>query len=398
MGYISSCSLYCCEGYSYKKMSLVKPKRLTFVINNLSCGGAERVCANLSNELAERGYEITVLTLEPGEDFFSLSEKVIRKRIDFAQQMSFRFYKRLFMTRRMRYYKGLGRWIEETKPDLIISFITVTNISVLLGCSALRIPIVITEHCDPMENENPDTVWQDCQKYYNLCDALVVLNQGMKDYYSKFVIPDKVRLFVNPVVETLPQKNQSDLSLAKPCFISIGRLDYAKGFDVLIRSFSEFRKIYPHWFLYILGEGAERKALTLLINELGLQDHVFLPGSISNVYEWLFDADIFVLSSRNESFAIALYEAMVCGLPVISTKFHNGDHEYVNDGYNGVLAEVEDPISLLAAMIRLANDEDLRKRIGANAKKVYGDVKLEKVANDWEMLFTDIMEMRKGDC
>ena len=163
-----------------------------------------------------------------------------------------------------------------------------------------------------------------------------------------------------------------------PVVISIGGLTFQKGHDVLVRAFARVKQAgYPH-HLIIVGEGNERDRLQILIRELNLTDTVHLTGYVKNPYPLLKKAELFVLSSRFEGFALVLVEAMELRVPIVSTDCDSGPREVLADGECGMLVPVEDDYALAQGMIRVLSDAELARRLTAlafrEAKK--RDVKL----------------------
>ena len=115
----------------------------------------------------------------------------------------------------------------------------------------------------------------------------------------------------------------------RPLFITIGRLIQQKGQWHLIRAFTQVVKQYPRATLLILGEGEYRDKLQTLIADCDLQDHVFLLGNHSNVYQFLNQADVFVFSSLWEGMPNTMLEALAVGLPIVSTDCISGPREII---------------------------------------------------------------------
>lgn len=103
--------------------------------------------------------------------------------------------------------------------------------------------------------------------------------------------------------------------------IAVGSLVKLKGFDILIKAFAKAGLAAKGAILKIIGEGKERRGLSKSIKLRGLENHVILTGQLSksNVRIALCSADLFVLSSRQENFSVALIEATACGLPAVAT-------------------------------------------------------------------------------
>jgi len=105
----------------------------------------------------------------------------------------------------------------------------------------------------------------------------------------------------------------------RPALVTIGMFGFQKGHDILLRAFKRVvEKGYPH-NLIIVGSGDGREEIEALIRTLNLESRVHLTGYVKNPYPLLRRADLFVLSSRFEGFAIVLAEAMALGVPIVST-------------------------------------------------------------------------------
>jgi glycosyltransferase involved in cell wall biosynthesis len=134
-----------------------------------------------------------------------------------------------------------------------------------------------------------------------------------------------------------------------PVILGVGRLTRQKDFPTLIRAFAEVRRRRPAR-LIILGEGEDRPELEALIGELGLADHVALPGFRDNAMAYLAGSALFVLSSAWEGLPTVLIEALAAGARVVSTDCPSGPREILQDGRLGVLVPVGDAPALARAM------------------------------------------------
>jgi glycosyltransferase involved in cell wall biosynthesis len=150
--------------------------------------------------------------------------------------------------------------------------------------------------------------------------------------------------------EELPE----EFTRGEDCFrvVAAGRLHRQKGFDVLIEAAREVVHEYGHrkFVLAIFGTGENRSQLEQQIREANLKDEVWLVGFHINPLPIYRDSDLFVLSSRYEGMPNALVEAMLCGVPVLSTDCPSGPSEILQGGRLGGLVPVEDASALAAAI------------------------------------------------
>lgn len=110
---------------------------------------------------------------------------------------------------------------------------------------------------------------------------------------------------------------------------SIGRLDYSKNYEFLIKSFPEILKIKENGLAIIIGEGPERKNYEQLIKKLNQKEKIFLLGEIKNASQYLKGFDLFILPSRYEGLSITLIEALFAQIPILATDV-GGNKEIVS--------------------------------------------------------------------
>lgn len=146
----------------------------------------------------------------------------------------------------------------------------------------------------------------------------------------------------------------------KPIVIAVARLTKQKGFDVLIKAFSEVNKKIPARLL-ILGEGEERECLEAIVKELKLEENVSLPGFVNNPFSYLAHADLFVLSSRWEDPCHAIIEAGYIGTPIVTTDCPSGPADFVEWGKGGAVCKVDDVESMSNAMLEMLSTDVTEK-------------------------------------
>jgi glycosyltransferase involved in cell wall biosynthesis len=161
--------------------------------------------------------------------------------------------------------------------------------------------------------------------------------------------------------------------------LSVGRLSYFKGIDVLLRAIA----LVPAARLQIVGDGECRAALERLTQELGIESRVRFAGRIdmdaagAAVLQAAYaDAEVFCLPStdRAESFGIVLLEAMRARLPVIASAIPGSGVNYVvQAGETGLLVPPGDVAALASALRRLAADHILRDELGASGERRWRD-------------------------
>ncbi len=178
--------------------------------------------------------------------------------------------------------------------------------------------------------------------------------------------------------------------------IAVGRLDYQKGFDRLIKAWEIVcRDEYlSDWHLNIFGQGEWQDMLQQMIDERGLQDRVTLNKPTKDIAKEYAGSSMLVMSSHYEGFPMVMIEAMACGLPVVTFDYKCGPRDIIDHEINGLLVKDGDIEGLAKAMISMMRDDAARKRMGENAKNVVETYSEEAVMKQWIELFNTLVERR----
>jgi glycosyltransferase involved in cell wall biosynthesis len=238
-------------------------------------------------------------------------------------------------------------------------------------------------------------IWEQLRHWtYPFANRIIVQTQGARSYFLPR-LQTRVEIIPNPVLRFPHNKDLLEGSLGARSLIAVGRLGREKGFDLLLQAFANLKDAYPEWTLTILGEGALRKELEALGKQLGLSNRLHFLGQVKNPYDYLQQADIFILPSRFEGFPNALCEAMACGLPVIATDCPSGPSEIVRHGIDGILVPNEDVNALTIALERLMSDDRERQRLATRASEVTERFGVEKIMGMWEKLLAELIKEKR---
>ena len=212
-------------------------------------------------------------------------------------------------------------------------------------------------------------------------DKLVVISKADLKNWRRYT--SKAQLIYNPV--TIECTHVAD-SKAK-AVISVGRLDYQKGFDYLINVWSVVSRKHPDWHLDIYGDGPLRQQLQKLIDSQNLCTSVTLCGRTSAISEEYAEHSVYVMSSRAEGFPLVLLEAASCGLPLIAFDCPSGPSEIIEDGKNGFLITQVGDISRMAECIcQLIESEKQRNVMGEKAKEIAQRFSVDNIIPQWREL------------
>ncbi len=155
----------------------------------------------------------------------------------------------------------------------------------------------------------------------------------------------------------------------RPLIGTVGRLEARKGTATLIEAVARLRRAGgADVLLAVVGDGPLRAELSVLVERLGIREHVRMLGDQSDVRDVLSALDVFVLPSRTEGMSNALLEAMAMERAVVATAV-GGNCEVVADGANGLLVPSERADAMAAAIARLIHDRELALRLGAMGRQ-----------------------------
>jgi len=362
-------------------------KNVFFLVSSMEGGGAERVAALLSNHWAEQGHKVTLIPTFSGrgECLYPLDSRV---RLDYLADRV-RSRSRSWFNK-MRRFIVLRRMIQESRPDVIVSFLPHVNVAALLVSWGLRIPVVVSERTYPPAMPLGSGLELLRKLTYSRATRVVVQTQQALQWLKGYGPRVRGRVIHNPVVYPLPcvepvVESGSVVPSTRHVALAVGRLGEEKGFKQILAAFSTLASQYPDWDLIILGEGSEREALEQQRGRLGLKNRVHLPGRVGNLGDWYARADLYVMSSRFEGFPNTLLEAMAYGLPAVSFDCETGPSDIIRDGVDGYLVSTDEGAPGLAkAMNTLMQDETMRKRMGEEAIAVRERFSARRVMAEWD--------------
>lgn len=386
------------------------PYKIVFCTPALySTGGVERVVSFKASFFAEQlGYDVTIIVTEGrGRDcYFPLSDRVevINFELGFEELWRVSFLKKVFLylIKQRQYKRLLKTELMRIRPDITISMLR-REINFLTdiqdGSKKIGELHVNRANYRNFEANESNILKRLFAKFWmrslvgklRRLDQLVVLTDKSKAAWPELsnvtVIPDPI------TIEVISEKVKSEKCVNR--VVTIGRYAYQKGYDLLLQAWAEISRIRDlengeEWTLDIFGQG-DQADYRQLMTELGIDtDCCHLNGPIEDVVKVYQDSSIFVLSSRFEGFGMVLVEAMACGLPVVSFDCPAGPDEIITDGVDGLLVPSGDVHALAEKLMVLMSDENLRRRLGQQARQTAQRYDMATLADQWITLFEKV--------
>ena len=360
--------------------------------------GMERVLTLKANYFAEHfGYEIHII-LTDGKDkepYYKLYPSITLHQLDinYDEMYGRSLWKRIsgYWNKQQLFMKRLNDCLCEIRPDITISLLRrdinfinkMKDGSIKLG----EIHFNKSNYREFSDNRLPAFV-QHCVKKYWMWQLIrqvrqlkrfVVLSYEDAAEWTKL---KNVAVIYNPL-PFFPER-QSDGSSKQ--VIAAGRYMPQKGFDRLIDAWSIVNMQHPDWVLRIYGDGM-RQQLQQQIDRLGIASSCILEHSTPDIDEKYCESSIFALSSRYEGFGMVIIEAMACGIPPVSFACPCGPRDIIDDGKNGLLVENGNIEMLAGKICYLIENDEIRRKMGQQARIDVERFKIEQIAGQWKELF-----------
>ncbi|WP_294368277.1 glycosyltransferase [uncultured Clostridium sp.] len=353
-------------------------KKILFLIESFAGGGVEKVFIDLINNMDISKYDITVMSIWD----YGVRKKDLRKDVK---------YKSIFPN-----IKGISRvfhnFVEKSdgkllyklgireKYDIEIAFIEGRATKIIGASTNPNSRKIAWVHIDLSQGHWTSRVFKENteleKSYYKKFNDLVFVSNSAKEGFIKIFGDNfpKMHVKYNPIIAPdVIRKSKEEISdIVKPTdkklLVTSGRLVSQKGFDNLLEACNKLNKDGVKYELWILGEGWGRSSLEELIEKYNLYN-IKLLGYKDNPHKYIKEGNLFVCSSRNEGFSLVIAEAMILGLPVISTNC-SGPNELLNFGEYGFMVENTEDALYEGLKEILMGEEKLRYYIEKSKERI----------------------------
>lgn len=365
-------------------------KKILFVIPTLGGGGAEKVLVNLANKLDKAKYCVEIKTLFSNSANKRFLNDGIAVSSIFGRQFKgnriiFKLFSPEFLFKRL--IKG--------EYDIIVSYLEGPGERIVGGCTNPSTTLINWIHVEQHGFKTISSSYRSTQEFYKCSNRFrftAFVSERIKELYTSAVKLNHdcgVLYNTNDIDHILSKSTESIGHGILPDGVnlfSVGRLTEAKGFDRLIRAHHRIiAEGIPH-NLIILGQGELENSLKQLATSLNVSETVKFLGFQPNPYKFLTHADAFICSSRREGFSTAVTEALILGIPVVSTKV-SGATELIgiNDEY-GILCDNSEE-GVYQGMKKLLTTEGLLEKYKTLALKRGKEFSASKTTAKVEELF-----------
>ena len=343
--------------------------KISFFIGSMRRGGAERVISILANHYASKGWDVEIALLLENTVGYDLNHKI--KIVDLTCVGN------SYIDNLPKWLVKIRKYIKKSKPDRIVSFIGRINVLVLNACIGLKVPIIVSERNDPKRDGRSALMLKICEVSYKKAKAIVFQTKYQQTCFSR-KLHSKSHVIVNPVTV-----NSIISSPSEERVVTAGRLLPQKNQQMMIKAIGKLRTQFPNIKLDIYGDGSLKQELQNLIEQLDLAANVQLHGNVMDLHEKIASGTVFVMTSEFEGLPNALIEAMMLGLPCISTDY-DGVEEVIENNRTGILIPCNDVDALVEAITRILSDRLYADLLKTNALKTTKKYKQEYVLKEWQ--------------
>ncbi len=336
------------------------PLKIAHLTDSISNNGVTRVLLTLTETLSAQGVETRLLIFRPPENQ-QLAEQ-FRCDIELLDLPGNRARHRFWNSKWdvMRYAEADSSVVDDWVRDNGYDFVFVHG-RPILRFFRMQTPHAVVAHSIKSKMFLPGilsprrSLIRSRVRQIYCSQPVVSVSEGIRqDFIDQFSIPaSHIQTIYNPVdiarIRALADREQPDIP-DKPYFVAAGAAKRVKRFDILIRAFADCDLDAE---LLILGEGERLGEYRKLADRLGVGDRVHLPGYRTNPYTYFKRALAMVVSSDYEGLPMGIIEALVCGIPVVSTDCPSGPREILQGDLADFLVPVRDVAALARAMERV---------------------------------------------
>ena len=376
-------------------------KNILFVLDSLTCGGAEKSLISLLNSIDYKKYNVDLLLFKRGGEF----EKFLPGKVNLLEVPEyFKFLngeyvgsiknKAIYLSKRLK--TSLKLRINDKSKNMIHSEQIVyksINSSLKLINNNYDIAVAYSQGLPTYFVAEKVTAkkklaWINCNyintmydkdldnKFYNKIDKIIVVSKFIYDSMSKMKYGYKNKLKI--ILDIVDPKLILDMGLEEEAkelkenndfkILTVGRLATVKGYDLAVKTARLLKNNNLKFKWFIIGEGPERKEIEELIQEYDVENEVILLGAKSNPYPYMRECDLYVQTSRKEGFGLTVIEAKILKNVIVATKFDTVN-ELLTNNVDGVIVD-KDENSIYEGIKKVINKPDFYNEIKSNVDKI----------------------------
>lgn len=343
-------------------------QKILFVIHSLSRGGAQKMVYNIASFFAQRGHNVTIITISNAKVAYPLENNIKHKYLYQSTTKKYSIFNNISLLR---------SYIKHEQFKTVISFICKINMVTILACLRLKLSLHVSVRNDPRYNMSILGNFIRNILYF-IPNSIIFQNKQELEYFPKGIRKKGIIIY-NPIEDNLPIKKKNK---ATHRIIMAGSINEQKNYQLAIKGFAIFNKLCPLYTLHIYGKGNKEK-IVQLVDEYNLITNVFIHPLTRNIYQRMYESDIYLSTSVYEGISNSILEAMGIGLPVVITEC---SREIIRPGYNGLVISENKPEAVANALGEIVNNRNFWKNAIEYSKKLKKELTLEIIGEKWYKL------------
>lgn len=360
-------------------------KSVLVFIESLDGGGAEAILRNVVSVIDKNKFDITVVTETDNERYTDEVKSHVRHR-SFTKRngsaLTEIINKVIIKYSLLASEKAVRNNLIKGDYDVEIAFCEGYATKVIGNSGRKNCKKIAWVHTDVINHPWSEKIHGGAEserKCYENFDAIVCVSETMKDsFVKKYGMAEKVHVVYNVIDDEETRRNSEEpvnIGLPHPIFSLAGRITQVKGYDRLVRVCAKLRDMGYDFSVAILGKGDEEENIKKLISENALEERIKLFGFQENPHKFIKRSDVFVCSSYAEGYSTAVSEAVILGIPVVTTEC-SGMREIFGGEECGIICENSDG-ALFEAMKKVLDEPSLLKKFKEAEKKRAGEFSMK---------------------
>lgn len=376
-------------------------RKVLFLIESLAGGGAEKVLTTLVQHIDKVKFDVTVCAISGGGKY----ESVVRENVKYHAILnepvnSTVFNGLIYKLKHHLVYQWLPlSWVYRLfvplGNDVEVAYVEGFTTK-LLSCSTNKAARKYAwVHCNMAMDHWTESLFrtlaEEVHVYNRYNKVFCVSNTAVTGFRNTFAgVAVNIATLYNPInsqeIKNMAQEKKH-MEHKKPLLVTVGRLEHQKGYDRLVRIAKRLVDEGYTFELWILGVGSQEEELKQYIRENHLEECVKLLGFHTNPYKYIVQGDLFVCSSRSEGYSTAVTEALILGLPVITTEC-SGMAELLKNGECGIITN-NDENAFYEGLKGLLNDAVLLEHYKEKAVERGKDFTIDSLMTPIEKLLAE---------
>ncbi len=362
--------------------------KVLLVVGSNNFNGTERYAVDIARKLPKDKFEVWIATPEYGNLSEVLKEYNISEFVYSNHKLN-----KFSVNGALKLFS----FIRKNKFDVVHAN---TGIIPCIAAKMLGVNLVLeTKHGLFFTKENIENLsfrqrmHEKVKQYF--VDYFIAISGNDKEKMVKYFKIDekKIRVIYNGVdIDGLSDyrilKQEKGILNKNELYVgSIGRLTYQKAQNKLINAYLKLKDEFNKIKILIIGKGEDEEMLRTLIKQNKLEENIKIIDYKKNIFDYFLDLDALILTSRYEGIPYVMMEAMVIGVPVITTDV-GGISNLIKSDYNGIIINADRSDDFKNAFEKLQNDRDYYNKIAKNAYNTIKDYSIDSSINNYINLYS----------